>query len=211
MLRIDVDGGVWLKPGAAIAYRGMIAFDRLPTLAARSVHDATFRELSPIVRATGKGRMYCGHRGEHVRILQLRDETMFVAWEELLAFEESLAFEAGVVGHGITAMSGGMVRMRLSGSGAVALITHGEPLTLAVTPGDPVSTDPRATIAWSGDLAPTLKTDLSWRSIVGHGGQQPIQMYFAGEGHVVVQPFKDPPRVAAQKKSLEHLQTLLAV
>ena len=26
-LKIDVDGGVWIKPGAAIAYRGDLAFD----------------------------------------------------------------------------------------------------------------------------------------------------------------------------------------
>lgn len=211
MLRIDVNGGVWLKPGAAIAYRGGIAFDRLPTFAADSLSEAAFRELTPIVRATGTGRMYCGHHGEQVRIIELRADTMIVIWEELLAFEESLQFEAGLVGHGLSVASGGLVRMRLSGSGAIALVTHGEPLTLAVTPGEPLSTDPRATIAWSGTLTPTLKMDLGWRSLIGHGGQQPIQMYFEGEGRVVVQPFKDQPRVMLQKKSLERLQALLAV
>ena len=40
MLRIDVDGGVWLKPGAAIAYRGNIRFERLPTLSAGAPVDA---------------------------------------------------------------------------------------------------------------------------------------------------------------------------
>ena len=36
-LRIDVDGGVWLTPGAAVAYRGEIRFERLPTLGAIGV------------------------------------------------------------------------------------------------------------------------------------------------------------------------------
>src|ERR1051325_9466720 len=67
MLRIDVDGGVWLKPGAAIAYRGAVAFQRLPTLAAHSLKDAAFRVLTPLVRADGIGRLYCGRRGSHVR------------------------------------------------------------------------------------------------------------------------------------------------
>lgn len=211
MLRIDLNGGVWLKPGAAIAHRGDIAFDRLPTLDADSLSQAAFRELTPIVRASGHGRLYCGHQGEQVRILQLRDETMFVIWEELLAFEESLRFEAGLVGHGLSVASGGLVQVRLSGSGSVAVATHGEPLTLEVTPGNPLSTDPRATLAWSDGLTPALKTDLSWRSIIGHGGHEPIQMYFEGDGHVIVQPFKDPPRVMLQRQSLKRLQALLAV
>ena len=91
MLRIEVDGGVWLKPGAAIAYRGQLAFERLHTLAARSFLDAAIRETSPLVRASGTGRLYCAHRGLHVRSLRLDGETIVVAWPELLAFEDTLA------------------------------------------------------------------------------------------------------------------------
>jgi uncharacterized protein (AIM24 family) len=211
MLRIDVDGGVWLKPGAAIAYRGSIAFDRLPTLGAHSFSEAAFRELTPIVRAAGKGRLYCGHHGEQVRIVRLENETIYVVWEELLGFEESLQFEAGIVAHGVGIASGGLIRMKLSGIGSVALVTHGEPLTLPVAPGDPVSTDPGATIAWSGALTPLLKTDLGWRSILGHGGQEPIQMFFEGSGYVVVQPHKNQPRFALDAKSITKLSSLLGV
>src|SRR5262245_22481227 len=137
MLRIDVDGGVWLKPGAAVAYRGDIVFNRLATLEAQSISDAAFRELTPIVRASGQGRLYCGHRGEQVRIVTLADETLFVVWDELLAFEESLAFEPGLVGQGIGIATGGLIQVKLSGSGSIAMTTHGEPLTLTVTPDDP--------------------------------------------------------------------------
>jgi hypothetical protein len=31
---------------------------------------------------------------------------------------------------------------------------------------------------------------MSWRSLVGHGGHEPIKMRFAGSGQVLVQPFK---------------------
>ena len=210
MLRIDVDGGVWLKPGAAVAYRGNIGFDRRPTLGAASLIDAAFRELTPIVRATGSGRMYCGHHGAHVRILHLQSETIFVVWDELLAFDESLRFEPGVVDHGIGIASGGLVRIKLSGTGSVAIITHGDPLRLEVTPGDPLSTDPHATIAWSEGLTPVLKTDLSWRSIFAHGGHEPIQMLFNGTGYVIVQPYEEPRRFTLEAKSLQKLAALLA-
>jgi uncharacterized protein (AIM24 family) len=210
MLRIDVDGGVWLKPGAAIAYRGNIAFERRPTLGGHSPVDAAFRELTPIVRANGTGRMYCGHHGEHVRIVHLKGETIFVVWDELLAFEESLQFEPGMIAHGIGILAGGIVRVKLSGTGSVAIITHGEPLSLEVRPGDSVSTDPHATIAWSGGLTPQLKTDLSWRSIFAHGGQEPIQMYFEGDGYVVVQPYEAPRQLSFDSKSIETLSSLFA-
>ena len=47
-----MDGGVWLKPGAAVAYRGDLTFERLPTLGAGSVQDAVLREAAPLVRAS---------------------------------------------------------------------------------------------------------------------------------------------------------------
>jgi uncharacterized protein (AIM24 family) len=208
-LRIDVDGGVWLKPGAAIAYRGDIGFDRLPTIDARSLKDAALRETAPLVRAVGKGRLYCGHHGLHARVVRLTGETIFVAWPDLLAFEESLAFEMRLVGRGISISAGGLVAVKLSGHGAAAIATHGQPLTLTVAPGRPVSTDPHATLAWSGQLTPALKTDLSWRSVLGHGGHEPIQMFFEGTGFVVVQPYEDPSRFVVRFNPLKRLAALI--
>ena len=182
MLRIDVDGGVWLKPGAAVAYRGDIAFERLPTLEATSLADAAMRELAPLVRAIGKGRVYCGHRGEHVWPINLNGETMFVASPDLLAFEDSLSFEMMLLADGLSVAAGGLVIVRLSGHGSLSLGSHGEPLSLPVTPDMPLSTDPHATLAWSQGVTPSLRTDLSWRSVFRHGGQEPVQMFFEGNG-----------------------------
>jgi uncharacterized protein (AIM24 family) len=194
ILRIEVDGGVFIKPGAAVAYRGEIKFERLATLDAVSASDAAMRELSPLVRAKGKGRLFVGHRGSNVRTVRLNGETLFVASQDLLAFEESLAFDTTLVGNGIGVAAGGMTAVRLSGHGALALACLGGPLTLRVMDGMPVSTAPRATLAWSGGLAPQLKTDLSWRSAIGHGGQQGLQMLFEGNGFVLVQPHDNTAR-----------------
>jgi len=195
MVRVDVDGSVWIKPGAAIAYRGDITFERLATLDAGTIEEVVLRETAPLVRASGKGRLYCGHRGSHARVIHLSGDTIFVAWDDLIAFEDSLTFETSLVGHGVGIAAGGLVVVRLSGEGAFALGTHGQPLTLGVEPGHPVCTDPHATMAWSATLTPSVKTDVSWRSMVGHGGSEPIQMRFEGSGFVVVQPYEDRSRV----------------
>jgi uncharacterized protein (AIM24 family) len=210
MLRIEVDGGVWLKPGAAIAYRGQLKFERRHTLAARSLIDAAIREASPLVRASGTGRLYCAHRGLHVRPLRLSGETIVVAWPELLAFEESLTFQARLVANHIGIAAGGLIVVELSGHGSLAIGSHGEPLTLSVTPDTPLSTDPHATLAWSGGLTPALKTDLSWRSVLRHGGGEPVQMRFEGTGFVAVQPYQDGSRFVVKVNPLARLKALLA-
>ncbi len=210
ILRIDIDGGVWLRPGAAIAYRGQVAFERLPTMKAESLTDAALREMTPLVRAAGSGRLYCAHQGAHARVVRLNGETVVVSWQELLAFEESLEFEMSLVAHGVSIAAGGLGVVRLTGHGALAIATHGEPLTLPVTPDNPVSTDPHATVAWSGNLAPTLKTDLSWRSLFGHGGGAPFQMFFKGTGFVVVQPFKNRGRISPNFDPIKQIKALVA-
>jgi uncharacterized protein (AIM24 family) len=207
---VDVDGCVWLKPGAAIGYRGDLVFERLSTLRAESVIDAVLREATPLVRAVGTGRLYCGCHGAHLRTLKLTGESIVVSWQDLVAFEQSLTFESMLLGHGLGMAAGGLVVVRLSGHGSFAVATHGRPITMEVSPGHPVSTDPHATIAWSADLSPTLKLDVTWRSAFGHGGHEPVQMLFEGSGFVVVQPYEDPSRFGLSPQTVRRLATLLA-
>jgi uncharacterized protein (AIM24 family) len=210
MLRIEVDGGVWLKPGGAVAYRGQLAFERLPTLAARSVVAAAMREAAPLVRASGKGRLYCAYRGLHVRPVRLNGETIVVVSRDLLAFEESLSFKTTLVGHGVGVAAGGVTAVELSGHGALAVTAHGDPLTLSVTPDAPLSADPHATLAWSGSLSPSLKTDLTWRSVIRHGGAEPVQMRFEGTGFVAVQPYEHPSRFVIKFNPFARIKSLIA-
>ena len=209
-LRVELDGGVWLKPGAAVAYRGDIRFERQRVLPAPSLKTALLRETAPLVHASGKGRLFCAHHGSHASAIALSGETVFVAWPDLLAFEESLECIPTLVDHGVSLAAGGLVAMKLSGHGSFAVVSHGRPLALAVTGGQPVSTDPHATMAWSADLRVRLKTDLSWRSAFRHGGHEPVQMLFEGDGFVIVQPFEDPGRFTVRVNPLKRLASLLA-
>ncbi|AUZ39075.1 AIM24 family protein, partial [Bacillus sp. MBGLi79] len=71
------------------------------------------------------------------------------------------------------------------------ITSHYEPLTLIVTPESPVYTDPNATVAWSGSLQPEFVTDVSFKTFIGRGSGESIQMKFSGNGFVVVQPFEE--------------------
>lgn len=209
ILRVDVDGGVWMKPGAAIAHRGDLKFERQPTLGAQSLQDGVMREVVPLVKATGRGRLFCSDRAARVSIVNLEGQEMVVAAQSVLAFEESVSFERSLLGHGVGIAAGGLIVTRFSGRGALAFVTRGEILRLEVTPGNPVITDPHATVAWSGALVPALKTDLSWRSAFAHGGHEPIQMRFDGEGFVIVQPFKDHSRLMSGEDAAKKIAALV--
>jgi uncharacterized protein (AIM24 family) len=88
-------------------------------------------------------------------------------------------------------LAGGLFNVKLEGSGMVAITTHHDPLTLVVSASKPVLTDPNATVAWSGNLNPELKTDVSFKTFLGRGSGESIQMKFQGEGFVVVQPYEE--------------------
>ena len=191
MLRVDVNGSVWLRPGAAIAYRGDLGFERLHTLDATGATNAILREAAPLVRASGRGRLYCGYRGVHARVVTLAQQSIVVSYQDLVAFEDALTFEPKLVGHGVSVAAAGLAVLVLSGHGRFALATHGRPLALMVSPGHPIRTDPHATLAWSTSLMPRLELDLSWRSAIGHGGGEPVQLSFDGTGFVLVQPYED--------------------
>ncbi|RLG32142.1 AIM24 family protein, partial [Methanosarcinales archaeon] len=81
--------------------------------------------------------------------------------------------------------------VRLEGEGMIAITTHSDPVTLIVKPGEPVFTDPNATVAWSSNLAPDLKADISLKTLVGRTSGETIQMKFDGDGFVVIQPFEE--------------------
>lgn len=88
-------------------------------------------------------------------------------------------------------LAGGLFNVKLEGPGLVAITSHYEPLTLIVQPGDSVYTDPNATVAWSGDLQTEFVTDVSFKTFIGRGSGESIQMKFSGSGFVVVQPFEE--------------------
>ena len=89
-------------------------------------------------------------------------------------------------------MAGGLFNIRLSGTGIVALTSHYEPLTLAVSAKTgPVFTDPNATVAWAGSLSPEVVADVSLGALLGRGSGESIRLKFQGEGWVVVQPYEE--------------------
>lgn len=201
MLEVHVNGRVWSKLGAMIAYRGNVKFVREGMMEGglgKALMRMVSGEMVPLVKIEGQGRVYLADEGKHVTIIRLQGETMNVNGNDLLAFEDSVQYNITFHKKIAGMLSGGLFSVRLAGHGMVALMSHGDPLTLRCTPQDPIITDPNATIAWSGNLTPNLRTDVNLRTLMGRGGGETFQMLFQGDGFVVVQPFEELPTVSSQ-------------
>jgi uncharacterized protein (AIM24 family) len=126
-----------------------------------------------------------------VSIIKLNGESLFVNGNDMLAFESCLEHKISMMKKMAAMMAGGLFNVFIKGQGMLAITSHYEPRTLRVTPGNPVYTDPNATVAWSGNLQPEFKTDVSLRSFIGRGSGESFQMKFEGDGFVVIQPYEE--------------------
>lgn len=198
MLEVHVNGRMWSKLGAMIAYRGQLTFKREGMLEGglgNALKKMVSGEMVPLSKIEGRGVAYLADAGKHITILRLQNETINVNGNDLLAFEDTISYNITMHRRISGMMAGGLFSVKLQGAGLVAIMSHGKPLTLKCSPNDPLFTDPNATIAWSGNIAPELKTDINLKTLMGRGGGETFQMTFRGDGFVVVQPFEETPVV----------------
>lgn len=203
MLEVHVNGLMWSKLGVMVAYRGNLTFKREGMLAGglgNALMKMVSGEMAPLSKIEGQGIAYLADNAKNITILRLQGETINVSGNDLLAFEDSVKYEITMHRRVAGMLSGGLFSVKLSGSGMVAIMSHGAPLTLRVSPDSPVMTDPNATIAWSGNLTPEIKIDASFKALMGRGGGETFQMIFRGDGFVVIQPFEEVPMVSGQAR-----------
>ena len=185
---------VMLKKGAMVAYDGNVKFTREGMLSkgvGNLLKKAVSGEGTTMMKATGTGRVYVADMAKKIRVLYLENETINVNGNDVLAHEESIKSDIKMMKSVAGIVGGGLFQVRLSGTGYVAVTTHGDPLTLLVKPGKPVYTDPNATVAWAGNLTPTIKTDISLKTFIGRGSGESFQLQFEGDGWVIVQPYEE--------------------
>ena len=194
VLEVNLDGMVWTKMGSMVAYLGNIKFTREGILEhgfGKFLKKAFTGEGTSLTKAEGRGKLYLAEKGKKIIILQLQNDSIFVNVNDLLALEPQVEWDIKMMRKITGIMAGGLFNIKLSGTGLVAITSHYDPLTLRVSPGRPVITDPNATVAWSGTLEPQFRTDISLKTFFGRGSGESIQMQFEGEGFVVVQPYEE--------------------
>jgi uncharacterized protein (AIM24 family) len=195
MLEVNLNNSmIWTKLGAMVAYRGNLKFTRegifeqgLGNLLKKMVSADGAR----LTKVEGTGKLYAADYGKKITIIQLRGQGITINANDILAFESTLTNKIVMMRKIAGMMAGGLFSVQLSGTGLVAITTHFDPLVLIVKPGESVCTDPNATVAWSSNLSPNFKTDISLRTFFGRGSGETFQMQFEGNGFVVIQPYEE--------------------
>ena len=190
LLDVPVDGTVMVKAGSMVAYTGDMTFTGKASAEGGLtgfVKEAVSSEGTPVMAAEGHGHLYVADRSKKVQVLDLdAGESISVSGNDVLAFESGVDYEINTIGSVSGAVAGGLTNVYLTGPGQVAVSTHGDPLVL--TP--PVITDPDATVAWSGDLSPSISMNKALE--IGQTSDETVQMEFTGsEGFVVIQPHEE--------------------
>lgn len=194
LLEINLNGMVWIKIGSMVAYTGAMRFEREGMMEAgidKFFKKALTGEGVHLSKATGTGKLYVADSGKRIAIINLQNESIYVNGNDVLAFEQSVKWDIKMMRRMSSMLAGGLFNVKLEGTGMVAITTHGEPVTLRVTKGQPVITDPNATVAWSGNLTPELRTDINFKTLIGRGSGESIQSVYTGEGFVVIQPSEE--------------------
>lgn len=198
LLEVNLNGRVWAKLGSMIGYVGDVKFIREGMMEGglgKFFKKAMTGEANPMMKAEGQGRVYFADNGKKVRVLYLQNEGLFVNGNNVLAFQDSIQWDIKMMRRMAGIAAGGLFNIMLGGTGAIAVTTHFDPITLVVTPDYPVYTDPNATIAWSTSLQPEIKTDISFKTFLGRGSGESFQLAFRGNGWVVLQPYEEVYRV----------------
>lgn len=191
---MNLNGLVWAKAGSMISYNGKIKFEREGVFEhglGAMFKKALTGEGASLMKATGQGKLYLADNGKKIIIFHLENEAIYVNGNDLLAFEPTIKHDIKLMKRVAGMLAGGIFNVRCEGTGLVAITAHYDPLTLRVTPNQPVITDPNATVAWSGNLQPQFQTDISFKTFIGRSSGESIQMRFEGDGFVIVQPYEE--------------------
>jgi uncharacterized protein (AIM24 family) len=132
--------------------------------------------------------VYLAEDEKKVQLIELgADDSITVNGEDVLAFDSDLSYEITTMDSLAGAFAGGFTNLSLAGPGHVAITTHADPIVLE----PPVSTDPSATVAWSG-TAPSVEINKNLSDMVGQESGERFQMQFDDQsGFVVVQPYEE--------------------
>ncbi len=191
-LNISLKGKVSIKTGAMIGYTGHMKFVGEGLFArgfGNFIKSLISGKGSSLTQAIGRGHLLVADEGKKVILLTLQDETLIVNGKDILAFADKINYSIRMMQKIASVLNKGLFSVSLEGTGNVAFTSYGTPIVIQMSEVKSIITDPNATIAWSGNLQPQIKTDIGIKNLFGMGGGENFQMKFEGdEGFIIIQP-----------------------
>jgi uncharacterized protein (AIM24 family) len=189
LLKVELAGAtIQAKLGSMVAYQGEVKFEHAGSGGlGRMMKRATTGEGVKLMKLTGSGEVFLASHAQEVHLVKLADDRITVSSNNLLAFDAGIDWDIRKVEGASGVLAGGLFNLELAGSGMVALLSHGPPLMIELD-GTPTFADPSAAITWSSGVKTAIRTDMSWKTFIGRGSGESLQMAFEGQGWLLVQP-----------------------
>jgi uncharacterized protein (AIM24 family) len=190
MLKVELSKGeIQAKLGSMVAYQGEVKFEHAGSGGmTRMIKKMATGEGQSLMKMSGSGEVFLADMAQDIHLLYLEGETITVNGPNLLAFDSDIDWDITKVSGGAAAMmSGGLFNTSLRGTGFVAILSDGPPVLLNVAEA-PTFADAQAAITWSEGVTTSMKTDISAKTLIGRSSGETLQMAFAGQGWLLVQP-----------------------
>ncbi|MFF4717319.1 AIM24 family protein [Streptomyces eurythermus] len=197
-VKYAVNGEMYARQGAMVAYRGDLVFERKGQGVGGMLKRAVTGEGLPLMAVRGQGEAWFAHEAQNCFIVDVEPGDQFtVNGRNVLCFDASLSYEIKTVkGSGIT--GGGLFNSVFTGQGRLGLVCDGNPLVIPVSEQVPVYVDTDAVVGWTTRLRTSLHRSQSIGSMLRGGSGEAVQLMFQGEGFVVVRPSELTPQKSQQ-------------
>jgi uncharacterized protein (AIM24 family) len=187
-VRLGTSGEIQAKAGSMVAYQGAVSFEHAGSGGlGRMMKKAMTGEGTTLMKMSGSGEVFLADTAQDIHLIYLENDFITVNGPNLLAFDNDIEWDIKRVSGASGAMAGGLYNLELRGTGWVAILSDGPPVLLNVASA-PTFADAQAAITWSSGVTTSIKTDFKMKNLVGRGSGETIQMAFAGQGWVLVQP-----------------------
>jgi uncharacterized protein (AIM24 family) len=189
LLKVELsETTIQAKLGSMVAYQGEVKFEHAGAGGlSRMIKKTVTGEGTRLMKMSGSGEVFLGHRAQEIHLLKLEDDGITVNSPNLLAFEAGIDWDIKKVEGASGVLAGGLFNLDLRGSGWVALLTDGPPLLLDVAEA-PTFADPHAAITWSSGVKTSVRTDMNLKTLIGRGSGESLQLGFSGSGWLLIQP-----------------------
>jgi len=185
MLRVALDGEVMARQGAMVAYQGQVDFAYQGSGGmGKFLKKAFTGEGVPLMKVSGQGDVFFADDAMEIHLVNLENDSLTVNGSNVLAFDSALAWDIKRV-EGASMMAGGVFNTTFTGTGTVAITSHGTPVVLNVDA--PTYVDIQAAVAWSASLTTSVRRTAGAGALIGRGSGEAFQLAFSGEGFVIVQ------------------------
>ena len=168
MLRVALDGEVMARQGAMIAYQGEVDFAYQGSGGMGKLFKKAFTgEGMALMKVSGRGDVFFADDAMEIHLVTLENDALTVNGSNVLAFDPTLTWDT------------------FTGTGTVAITSHGTPVVLNVDA--PTYADIQAAVAWSTSLTTGVRRTAGAGALIGRGSGEAFQLAFNGQGFVIVQ------------------------